>query len=81
MRAWYSIIISWGWVAIVSGVSLMVMLLGLLSGCGGINISTTNYYTVTGDSNKLTQTIRTDSRPDITAPTNMTATVPVSALP
>ena len=59
----------------------LIVLVLMLSGCGGINISTTNYYTVTGDSNRLTQTIRTDSRPDITAPTNLTATIPVSALP
>lgn len=67
----------WYWLVLLFGLVVVCV----MTGCGGINISTTNYYTVTGDSNRLTQTIRTDSRPDITAPTNMTATVPVSALP
>lgn len=58
-------------------VTLAIVLAVALFGCGGVRISVTNYYTVNGNDNKLGQTIRTDSKPDITATTNASATVPV----
>ena len=58
--------------------AIIVLIVAFLSGCG-VTVNHTHYYTVMGAGNKITNTTRTDSRPDITATT--TATVPVSALP
>lgn len=52
----------------------------LISGCG-VTINMTHYYTVNGNENRISGTVRTDSRPDITTNTTATADIPVSALP
>lgn len=66
----------WYWFAVLFVFAALCM----LSGCG-VTINMTHYYTLTGNGNKISGTVRTDSRPDITTSTTATATIPVSALP
>lgn len=47
----------------------IMVLVALLSGCG-VTVNHTHYYTILGTDNRISNTTRTDSRPDITTSTD-----------